>query len=45
MLRKAHIQLLEGQAGGVVCALWADQALREEDQVVVEAAVKPSVDL
>lgn len=42
---QAYVQLLEGHAGGVVCAIGAQQALREENQVAAEAPVKPSVDL
>ena len=45
MLCKADVQLLEGQAGGVVCVIGADQTLCQEAQVVVKASVKPGVDL
>lgn len=42
---QSNIQFLEGQAGGVVCETGTDQTLCEEGQVVVEAQVKPSVDV
>lgn len=42
---KPDIQLLEGEAGGVVRATGADQTLREEAQVVSQAPVEPRVDL
>ena len=45
VLCKADVQLLEGQAGGVVCVIGADQTLCQEAQVVVKASVKPGVDL
>lgn len=44
-LYEPHVQLLEGEAGGVLCATGADQTGREEAQVVWQAPVKPCVDL
>lgn len=42
---RGHIQLLEGQTRGGVCEFRADQALSEEDQVVLETLVEPDVDV